>query len=72
MKTIAMPHGSRSAVTGLLWSPTPGSACCGSWPLTGLTGLTGQVSAVLADTYRGCPWLHDPGRMYTDLAVAVQ
>ena len=38
--------------------------------LADLTGLTGQVSAVLADTYRG-PWLHDPGRVYTDLAVAV-
>jgi hypothetical protein len=38
--------------------------------LADLTGLTGQVSAVLADTYKG-PWLHDPGRVYTDLAVAV-
>jgi len=38
--------------------------------LADLTGLTEQVSAVLADTYRG-PWLHDPGRVYTDLAVAV-
>lgn len=25
-----------------------------------LSGRTGQVSAVLADTHKG-PWLHDPG-----------
>jgi hypothetical protein len=30
-----------------------------------LSGLTEQVSAVLADTYRG-PWVHDPGRVFTD------
>jgi len=35
-----------------------------------LSGLTDAVSSVLADTYKG-PWLHDPGRVYTDLAVAV-
>ena len=35
-----------------------------------LSGLTGGVSAVLADTYKG-PWLHDPGRVFTDLAAAV-
>jgi hypothetical protein len=35
-----------------------------------LSGLTGRVSAVLADTDRG-PWLHDPGRVFTDLASAV-
>ena len=35
-----------------------------------LSGLTAQVSAVLADTYRG-PWVHDPGRVFTDLAAAV-
>ena len=34
------------------------------------TGLVGAVSAALADTYRG-PWLHAPGRVFTDLAVAV-
>jgi hypothetical protein len=34
-----------------------------------LSGLTEQVSAVLADTYRG-PWVHDPGRVFTDLAAA--
>ena len=34
-----------------------------------LSGLTGGVSTVLADTYKG-PWLHDPGRVFTDLAVA--
>ena len=27
-----------------------------------LTGLTSQVSAVLADTYKGS-WVHDPGRV---------
>ena len=35
-----------------------------------LTGLQAQISAALADTYRG-PWLHDPGRVFTDLAAAV-
>lgn len=35
-----------------------------------LSGLTGQVSQVLADTYKG-PWVHDPGRVFTDLAAAV-
>ena len=34
------------------------------------TGLVEAVSAALADTYRG-PWLHAPGRVFTDLAVAV-
>ncbi len=35
-----------------------------------LSGLTGQVSKVLADTYKG-QWVHDPGRVFTDLAAAV-
>lgn len=35
-----------------------------------LTGLSEQVSGALADTYKG-PWLHDPGRVFTDLAAAV-
>ena len=35
-----------------------------------LAGLTEQVSKVLADTYKG-PWVHDPGRVFTDLAAAV-
>ncbi len=35
-----------------------------------LSGLSAGVSGVLADTYRG-RWLHDPGRVFTDLAVAV-
>ena len=35
-----------------------------------LTGLTGNVSEVLADTYKG-PWVHEPGRVFADLAVAV-
>lgn len=34
------------------------------------TGLVEGVSAALADTYRG-PWLHAPGRVFADLAVAV-
>ena len=34
------------------------------------TGLVDGVTAALADTYRG-PWLHAPGRVFTDLAVAV-
>ena len=34
------------------------------------SGLSSQVSEVWADTFKG-PWLHDPGRMFTDLAAAV-
>jgi hypothetical protein len=34
------------------------------------TGLVEAVTAALADTYRG-PWVHAPGRVFTDLAVAV-
>ncbi|WP_026197858.1 IS1380 family transposase [Sciscionella marina] len=34
------------------------------------TGLSGGVSDVLADAYRGIP-VHAPGRVFTDLAVAV-
>lgn len=34
------------------------------------TGLVDAVTTGLADTYRG-PWLHAPGRVFTDLAVAV-
>jgi len=34
------------------------------------TGLVDGVTAALADTYRG-PWVHAPGRVFTDLAVAV-
>lgn len=34
------------------------------------TGLVAGLSQALADTYRG-PWLHAPGRVLTDLAVAV-
>jgi hypothetical protein len=33
------------------------------------TGLVAAVTAALADTYR--PWLHAPGRVFVDLAVAV-
>ncbi|BBX98375.1 hypothetical protein MLAC_36690 [Mycobacterium lacus] len=35
-----------------------------------LTGLSSQVTAVLADTYRG-PWMHAPGVVFADLAAAV-
>jgi hypothetical protein len=35
-----------------------------------LTGLIENVTEVLADTYSG-PWVHDPGRVFADLAVAV-
>ena len=38
--------------------------------LADLTGLSAAVSGVLADTYRG-PWVHDPGRVFGDLAAAV-
>jgi hypothetical protein len=34
------------------------------------TGLVAGVSQVLADTYAG-PWLHAPGRVFTDMAVAI-
>lgn len=35
-----------------------------------LTGLSAQVTKVLADTYRG-PWTHAPGDVFADLAAAV-
>lgn len=35
-----------------------------------LSGLSAQVTAVLADTYRG-PWVHDPGAVFADLAASV-
>ncbi|MGC4933939.1 IS1380 family transposase, partial [Gordonia sp. DT30] len=35
-----------------------------------LTGLSEQVTAVLADTYRG-PWAHAPGAVFADLVAAV-
>jgi hypothetical protein len=34
------------------------------------TGLVAGVSGALADTYGG-PWLHAPGRVFADLAVAI-
>jgi hypothetical protein len=34
------------------------------------TGLTAGVTAALADTYDG-PWVHAPGRVFTDMAVAI-
>ena len=34
------------------------------------TGLSAQVTAVLADTYRG-PWVYAPGEVFADLAAAV-
>ena len=38
--------------------------------LAGYTGLVRALDGALADTYRG-PWLHSPGRVLTDVAVAV-
>lgn len=35
-----------------------------------LTGLSAQLTAVLADTYKG-PWVHAPGAVLPDLAAAV-
>jgi hypothetical protein len=35
-----------------------------------LTGLADAVSGAVADTYSG-PWLHDPGRVFCDVAAAV-
>jgi hypothetical protein len=35
-----------------------------------LTGLSAQVTAALADTYRG-PWTYAPGAVFADLAAAV-
>ena len=34
------------------------------------TGLVRALDGALADTYRG-PWIHAPGRVLTDIAVAV-
>src|SRR3954454_5665275 len=34
------------------------------------TGLSAQVTAALADTYRG-PWVYAPGEAFADLAAAV-
>jgi hypothetical protein len=34
------------------------------------SGLTAGVTAALADTYDG-PWVHAPGRVFTDMAVAI-
>jgi hypothetical protein len=34
------------------------------------TGLVAGVSQALADTYAG-PWVHAPGRVFADLAVAI-
>lgn len=34
------------------------------------TGLSAQVTAALADTYKG-PWVHAPGAVFADLAAAV-
>jgi hypothetical protein len=38
--------------------------------LADLTGLSVQVSAALADTYKG-PWIYAPGDVFADLAAAV-
>jgi len=34
------------------------------------SGLSAQVTAALADTYRG-PWVYAPGEVFADLAAAV-
>ncbi len=38
--------------------------------LADLTGLSAQVTAALADTYRG-QWIYEPGAVFADLAAAV-
>jgi Transposase DDE domain group 1 len=38
--------------------------------LADLSGMSAQVTAALADTYRG-PWAHAPGAVFADLAAAV-
>ena len=38
--------------------------------LADLTGLSAQVTEVLADTYKG-PWMYAPGAVFADLAAAV-
>ena len=38
--------------------------------LAELTGLSAQVTAALADTYKG-PWVYAPGAVFADLAAAV-
>jgi Transposase DDE domain group 1 len=38
--------------------------------LADLTGLSAQVTAALADTYKG-PWVYAPGAVFADLAAAV-
>jgi hypothetical protein len=38
--------------------------------LADATGLSAQVTGVLADTYKG-PWIHAPGAVFADLAAAV-
>ena len=38
--------------------------------LADATGLSAQVTEVLADTYKG-PWIHAPGAVFADLAAAV-
>ncbi len=38
--------------------------------LADVTGLSEQVTAVLADTYKG-PWVYAPGAVFADLAAAV-
>ena len=47
---------------------TPGWACCARSPIC--SGLSGQVTAALADTYQG-PWTDAPGDVFADLAAAV-
>ena len=51
----------------MVWCRMPGWACC---ELADQTGLSAQVTAGLADTYRG-PWVYAPGEVFADLAAAV-
>ena len=52
----------------MAWCLVPGWAFCVN-SSTG-PGLSAQVTAALADTYRG-PWVYAPGEVFADLAAAV-
>lgn len=57
-----------SARTGRVWCRTPGSVCCGRWPSTPAWSTVSRARRI--DNYKGVP-THAPGRVLTDLAVAV-
>ncbi len=52
----------------MVWCGMRGWVCCVRWP--DLTGLSGQVTAASADTYKR-PWAYTPGAVFADLAAAV-